>query len=192
MQTSNSNNDSATHSMLNNSISNHKNSPLNQSNSIDSVNNQSAHSKSGNNKIISSNINIIDNSSPKVKTSFKEKMDSHNYAFTDTLKARSLNPINPHKKNLDLIKKLNLKANPNHFCMIDNSDDQFGSGNENTYIYSQQKNNYYEKYYDHLRKKYTEDKNNYYTYSRDYLTLSFPMLKETNKQYENYVENRNV
>ena len=76
--------------------------------------------------------------------------------------------------------------------MVDNSDNQFGSDNENIYMYSQQKNNYYEKYYDFLRKKYTEDKNNYYTYSKDYLTLSFPMLRESNKQYEEYLENRSV
>ena len=44
--------------------------------------------------------------------------------------------------------------------MVDNSDNQFGSDNENIYMYSQKKNNHYEKYYDFLRKKYTEYKNN--------------------------------
>ena len=181
--------------MLNNSISNHKNSPLNQSNSMHSENNQSTHSKGGNIKNMSSNINIIDNSSPSspnMKISLKEKIDSQNLAFIEAKRTKSLNPFDSHKRNMDLIKRLNKKANPGHFCMVDNSDNQFGSDNENIYMYSQQKNNYYEKYYDFLRKKYTEDRNNYYTYSKDYLTLSFPMLRESNKQYEEYLENRSV
>ena len=184
--TNNSNENSASHS-VNNSISIQKN--LNLNNSSSGINQNTIN----NTQCQNSNINIVEKISTisQKKTILKEKTDSCNLAFIESKRTRSQKPVDAHKKNLELIQKLNEKAQTGHFCMK-NEDNSIGEDNDNTYLYSQQSNNYYEKYYDYLRKKYINDKNHYYTYSKDYLTLSFPMLKETNKKYENFIENKNV
>jgi hypothetical protein len=183
--TNNSNENSASYS-VNNSISNQKN--LNLNNSSSGIN----QSTIVNTQLQNSQLNIGEKSSTysQKKTIFKDKTDSHNLAFIELKRTRSQKPLDTHKKNLELIQKLNEKANTGHFCKTDEAN-QLGE-DDKTYLYSQQRNNYYEKYYDYLRKKYIKDTNNYYTYSKDYLTLSFPMLKESNKNYENYIENKNV
>ncbi len=60
------------------------------------------------------------------------------------------------------------------------------------HLYSQQKDNIYSNHIEELRKTYHHDKNNYYTYSMDYLTLSFPIVEDKNRNYENYIENKKV
>ena len=60
------------------------------------------------------------------------------------------------------------------------------------FLYSSQKKNYYDEYLNEIRDKIKNDHDNYYTYSKDYLTLSFPMLKNGNKVYDEYIENKKV
>jgi hypothetical protein len=60
------------------------------------------------------------------------------------------------------------------------------------HLYSQQKDNIYSNHIEELRKTYYNDKDNYYTYSMDYLTLSFPIVENKNRNYENYIENKKV
>jgi hypothetical protein len=47
------------------------------------------------------------------------------------------------------------------------------------YLYSSHAINYYEKYFDQMRDELNAKKGYFYTYSKDYLTLSFPMVKQS-------------
>jgi len=60
------------------------------------------------------------------------------------------------------------------------------------YMYSQQRNNMFNKHLNELREKVVNDKDNYYTYSMDHLTLSFPNFEERNEEYLKFVENKKV
>lgn len=63
---------------------------------------------------------------------------------------------------------------------------------EEIYFYSNLKNNYYIEYVNKLREECINDKNSFYTYSMDYLGLSFPMIEDSNKEYESYLKNKKV
>jgi len=171
----------------------------NMSRSLDeTMNNKSNQSKTNtkpnlryNNKVDlhSSSDNIKLKDEVKVKTNLKQKTDSKNVKYINQLNLRSSLPaINPHKKNLDLIEKLNLKADTGKFYTREINKDF--PQNEEVYLYSSQRKSYFGDYMEKLRQKFEKDKDHYYTYSSKYLTLSFPYNKNTNVEYEKYIENK--
>lgn len=87
------------------------------------------------------------------------------------------------RDNSNFLKTMKKKQHQNHFSQPLDS-------NEEVWLYSQSRNNYYMKYFDKLRDKYYNDTKNYYTYSLDALTLSFPMISDKNYQYLAYLENK--
>jgi hypothetical protein len=153
---------------------------------------------------------------------FKAKLDSRNFEFMKFKETKKLQKVNPHKTNLEYLNTLNQKADTQSFCMHQKKYDKtmlspqtFTSGIEATtlvtaqektqaisnttsnipkpmFLYSSQKKNYYDEYLNEIRDKIKNDHDNYYTYSKDYLTLSFPMLKNGNKVYDEYIENKKV
>lgn len=91
-------------------------------------------------------------------------------------------------KNLELIAKLNEKANTNHFYTREINPDF--PPNEDVYLYSSQRKSYFADYMDKLRQKLEKDKGHYFTYSKEYLTLSFPYNKLSNVEFEQFEENK--
>jgi hypothetical protein len=156
------------------------------------------------------------------KRSIKAKLDSRNFEFMKFKETKKMQKVNPHKTNLEFINTLNQKADTQPFCMHQKKFEKTllgpqtaTSGVESTtvvtaqekthavtntasnnsrpvFLYSSQRKNYYDEYLNEIRNKVTHDHDHYYTYSKDYLTLSFPMLKNGNKGYEEYIENKKV
>ncbi len=126
-----------------------------------------------------------------MKKNLKAKTDSRNVHFINSLVERKSVPNLPaitHKKNLDLIEKLNKNAHTDKFYTKEINED-FPKDQE-VYIYSSQRKSYFADYIDKLRAKFEKDASHYYTYSKDYLTLSFPYNKNNNVEYELYQENK--
>jgi hypothetical protein len=139
------------------------------------------------------------------------RIDTYNHNFIKHKEEQMFKHTNFHAKNLDLIHTLSLSKSKkkDNFCHKDennlgytykshiqyNIDEEEAKlpiidGNEQIYLYSQQRKNYYADYYDQLRKQYIKDKSIYPTYSLDHLSLSFPMIKNSNVKYDEYMENK--
>jgi hypothetical protein len=148
--------------------------------------------RSNQSKVMSSNRSVtelIQMNQAEEETQKKKRVDSYNYEYFKFKESQLFKVVDTHNKNLNYINKLNEHACTNKFIKID-------QGVENdpnsTFIYSKHRQNHCEQVLDKMRQAYIADKNSYYTYSKDYLTLSFPMIKDNNKVYEEYLANKNV
>ena len=90
---------------------------------------------------------------------------------------------------MEVIAKLNAKVHFDPFCLKKQINEDYPK-DENVYLYSTMRKNYYADYMDKHREAYEQDKSHYYTYSNDFLTLSFPMIKNKNLAYEEYMDNK--
>jgi hypothetical protein len=137
------------------------------------------------------------------KVSLRIKLESFNPDFDKHIQLRDSNKKDYHHINLDTINKLEKRnKSEKHFCRFDhdkNKDNQIHNlSNEikmpdNVYLYSCQKNNYYNLYVKELAEKIKKDPNNFYTYSKEHLTLSFPMVEPyVNYDYAAHLKNKQV
>lgn len=117
----------------------------------------------------------------------KPKLDTRNDDFIHSLNNR-MKVIDFHQRNIETIKEKSLKLpRVEKFC-------GHGIGGNQSiqpvYLYSIQRRNYYAQYFHEERNKMKNDKHNHYTYSKDHLSQSLQLNEYTNKNYEDYVENK--
>jgi len=135
-------------------------------------------------------MNIQEEKMSKTRLDLKAKLDSRNKFYEENLKQRTGKIRDFSAQNREVISKLNSKVHPNNFCLKKQINEDYPK-DENVYLYSTMKKNYYADYVDKHREIYEADKTHYYTFSKDFLTLSFPMVKNKNMEYEEYLENKN-
>lgn len=144
----------------------------------------------------------VTNSSERRKLSIKPRLDSFNPDFEKQMESRISEKKDFNMRNFETLQTINLKKKPGkHFCRFDmgkNADNSIKNAKDvnlpqPVYLYSNQKNNYYNLYMRELNNKLTKDINNFYTYSHDYLFLSFPYLEPySNKKFSDYMDNKKV
>lgn len=127
--------------------------------------------------------------------------NAHTDSFCQRVKSADILPDLPmiHLEAKDVSNRLEI-ATPN-LSQVESQNGSNGASlppyvipnvDDKIYLYSQSRKNYYADYVDKLREKYTKDKHNFYTYSMDYLTLSFPLIKNSNAKYDEFLENKKV
>jgi hypothetical protein len=139
----------------------------------------------------------------KKRSSVRIKLESFNSDYDKHLELRNSNLKDFHQINIDKISKLEKRnKSERHFCRFNydkNTDNQIQNITkdiqlpDSVYLYSCQKNNYYNLYVRELAEKIKKDPNNFYTYSKDYLTLSFPMVEPyVNNDYSAHIKSKQV
>lgn len=129
------------------------------------------------------NLEIIKNLNSKANSNLfcgRKKHDTEYVKEKEEINLNLKQEINKNEDEMEILKNSSFLNKNNNSITPD----------DKVYMYSQQRKNYYADYFDQLRVKLSHDKNNFYTYSKDYLTLSFPMIKNSNLKYDEYLENK--
>lgn len=118
----------------------------------------------------------------------KEKaLDSHNPHFEEIKRIPKDKPDYSYLNQQAIIELVTKnKGKYTKFCTRADNEEYKGP----VYMYSSQRKNYWADYIDQLRIKHEHDNSNFYTYSKEYLNLKLPMKRNSNYEYDDFLENK--